>query len=679
MKCAIVVLLLVPCACLILARTTHAQDIAHPYEFKARPHFRHKPRLPISNLLPRQTPRPPASASPDVDWIQCPAEAEMLGAMCGYVPVPLDRQHPDQAKIPIYFELYVHSNPGPAESVIIANPGGPGYTTTGQRDLGLLLFGQNLDVHDVLGIDDRGRGFSGTIDCEELQHGTAPFDDAEVDCAAQLGSAASRYGTGDIAMDIDAVRAALGYDKVDYFGGSYGGEDVTAYATRFGEHLRSIVMDAPQGTPELKAFTVERYSSRATPREVRLDCLRSPNCFADHPNPDAELEQLIQAIQHHPVQGSAQDASGNHVHVRIDESTLLYLIANPSGQFTSTGELLAAARSLSRGDRTPLLRLGAEGVIPLVTDSGDPTFFSVGALYATMCVDAHEPWDWFASVPERKKQFTAAVSDLPSDYFAPFSKTAGTSLLFSTVAQCQWWQKPTPSSPVAPPHATYPNVPTLVLDGDMDTAVPIEEVRKVASLFPGSTFVTVAEAGHGTVLWTQCAANLASQFIENLQVGDTSCAQTPETVWPAVGRFPLLAKDARPAEVDPNRDNRIGVAERRVVTAAVATATDAIQRSILGPGDGVGLRAGTFHTDYGSDAWTTTLNGCAFSKDVIVDGTLVWGADKSFVADLTVSGSGTAGGTLHVEGAWQAPGPISDFRISGMLGDRQVAVLVPEA
>ena len=213
----------------------------------------------------------------------------------------------------------------------------------------------------------------------------------------------------------------------------------------------------------------------------------------------------------------------------------------------------------------------------------------------------------------------------------------------------------------------------------MDTAVPIEEVRKVASLFPGSTFVTVAEAGHGTVLWTQCAANLASQFIENLQVGDTSCAQTPETVWPAVGRFPLLAKDARPAEVDPNRDNRIGVAERRVVTAAVATATDAIQRSILGPGDGVGLRAGTFHTDYGSDAWTTTLNGCAFSKDVIVDGTLVWGADKSFVADLTVSGSGTAGGTLHVEGAWQAPGPISDFRISGMLGDRHVAVLVPEA
>jgi len=678
MKSARMVLQLVLCAGSILASTMHGQNLARASDFDATRHFPRKPHLPILLALRPHDPRPPATAAPDILWVQCPAEAKMLGAICGYVPVPLDRQNPDRGKIRIYFELYVHSNPGLAESAIMANPGGPGYTTTGQRELGLLLFGQNLDVHDIVGIDDRGRGFSGTIDCQELQHGTAPFGDAEADCAAQLGNSASFYGTGDIAMDTDAVRAALGYDKVDYFGGSYGGEDVTAYATRFGEHLRSIVMDAPQGTPELKAFTVERYSSRATPREVRLDCLRSPTCVADHSNPDAEFEQLIQAIRHHPVQGSAYDASGNLVRVRIDESTLLYLAANPTTiQFITTGELLAAGESLFRGDHIPLLRLGAEGVIPLVADKGDPTFFSAGALYATQCVDVHEPWDWSAPLPERKKQFTAAVSVLPSDYFVPFSKAAGTSLLFSTVTQCLWWHKPTPSSPVAPPHPTYPNVPTLVLDGDMDTLVPIEEVRRVSSLFPGSTFVTVAEAGHGTV-FTGCGANLASQFIETLQVRDTTCAQTPETIWPAVGRFPLLATEARPAEADPNGDNRIGVAERKVVTVAVATATDAVQRSILGSGDGVGLRAGTFHTDYGIDAWTTTLAGCAFSKDVIVDGTVLWGVDKSFVADLTVSGSGTSGGALHVEGAWQASGPVGKFKISGTIGGHPVAVLVPE-
>jgi hypothetical protein len=52
---------------------------------------------------------------------------------------------------------------------------------------------------------------------------------------------------------------------------------------------------------------------------------------------------------------------------------------------------------------------------------------------------------------------------------------------------------------------------------------------------------------------------------------------------------------------------------------------------------------------------------------------------EPFVAELTVSGSGTAGGTLHVEGTWQAPGPARNFKVSGALGGKQVAVRVPEA
>ena len=44
-----------------------------------------------------------------------------------------------------------------------------------------------------------------------------------------------------------------------YHGGSYGGADVTAYATRFGEHLRSIVLDAPFGTTALSSFTMSSF------------------------------------------------------------------------------------------------------------------------------------------------------------------------------------------------------------------------------------------------------------------------------------------------------------------------------------------------------------------------------------------------------------------------------------
>jgi len=641
----------------------------------------HQPhRLSRQGLTPRaQSPPLSTMLSSDVIWVQCPAEAQALGATCGKLPVPIDRQRPEREKIEIYFELYLHTNPGPAESAILPNTGGPGVATTWSllRATFLALFASNLDVHDLLLIDDRGRGLSGAIDCSELQHGTAPFNDAEADCAAQLVDADSRYGTGDVAMDTDAVRAALGYDKVDYWGASYGGEDVTAYATRFGQHLRSIVLDAPEGTPALHAFLLDGNEARSTARAVRLDCAGSPTCSPDHPDPDGDFARLIQTIRNEPVRGRAHDASGNLVSVALDEAALLYLAINETGNFVNTGELLAAGDSLSHGDSAPLLRLGAEAS-PLVTDYGDPTIYSQGDYFATLCVDTHEPWDWSASIPGRKMQLADAISELPSDHFVPFSNAAGTSLEVSFEKQCLWWQKPTPSSPVTPESPIYPNVPTLVLDGDMDTIVPMEEVRQVAALFPGSTFVPVAEAGHVAAYWTQCSANLESQFLETLQLGDTSCTKTPETVWPAVGRFPLIAADARPA--DPSGGNQVGVAERKVVTVAVATATDALKRAMIGTGNGVGLRGGTFQSTVDANGnQTTALTNCALAKDVTVSGSVFWGADKSFIADLTVSGTGTKGGSLHVEGTWEASGPVDNFKVSGTLGGDTVMVLVPEA
>ena len=55
-----------------------------------------------------------------------------------------------------------------------------------------------------------------------------------IDCLNHITAKGSReivfYGTGDIAQDVETVRAALGYDKVDYFAASAGGQDVAAYA-----------------------------------------------------------------------------------------------------------------------------------------------------------------------------------------------------------------------------------------------------------------------------------------------------------------------------------------------------------------------------------------------------------------------------------------------------------------
>jgi hypothetical protein len=73
----------------------------------------------------------------------------------------------------------------------------------------------------------------------------------------------------------------------------------------------------------------------------------------------------------------------------------------------------------------------------------------------------------------------------------------------------------------------------------------------------------------------------------------------------------------------------------------------------------------------------------------MVSGTVTWSpsplvllffsGDASFSADLTVTGPGTKGGQLHIQGTWQAEGRVGNFKVTGTLGGNAVALLVPEA
>ena len=455
--------------------------------------------------------------------------------------------------------------------------------------------------------------------------------------------------------------------------------DVTAYATRFGSHLRSLVLDAPLGMPGLNPIVDSQYRAAYETVMTQLTCLRSPTCAPDHSNAAAEFNALVRSVAASPVVGDSHDANGNPVHVQIDKTYLLAkIIDQPTSIFSNTGELLAAARSLSEGDVTPLLRLGAE-VPPFFVY--DPTFQSWGSSKATGCADALVPWDWKAPVANRTRQYNNLVALLPASLFSPFSKTVVTGADFTFFGPpCFNWQIPSPSSPVAPANATYPAVPTLLLSGDLDNRVPIAEVEQVAALFPNSKLVRIAGAGHVTI-GGPCASTLASQFIETLQLGDTGCARQPDTIFPAVGRFPTLAQFARPAIADSTGNNQASPHELQVVTAAVAATRDSVVRSLLGSsGTGVGLRGGTFSVNYGNPVWTITLSNCAFSNDVLVSGTVTWNStSRGFTANLTVSGSGTGGGSLQVLGTLGAPGPVRTLRVTGVLGGARVAALVPEA
>jgi pimeloyl-ACP methyl ester carboxylesterase len=572
----------------------------------------------------------PAPCSPDAG----------SDAVCGTVAVPLDRADPRHGTIAIAYELHRHTDRSrPSLGTIVTSIGGPGGSNIAARDLWLEQFGSLLDRRDLLLVDHRGIGRSEAINCPGLQHVRGDQAAAAAACGRSLGAAADRYGSGDVADDIDDVRAALSIDKLDYYGDSYGAVDVRAYALRHADHLRSVILDSPM-VPGDNTFLREwaRWAARV---QVRV-CRRSPSCSAAARRPAATLAWLTHHLRAHPFSGVGRDADGRRHRVHVNETTVLGVLYNDNFgpfPFLNQGELTAAAQALRHGDRVPLLRLVAESPAP--TDFGDPAgSTSVGAGYAVYCTDSTFVWDKRASVATRRHQYASALAALPTRATAPFAPAAWATFVKQqpiTIEPagdaCISWPAPQRPNPPFPLHARFPNIPALVLNSELDL-IPLRQAKALTRLFPEVTFVKVANAHHVTGWWNPCAAAIERRFIATLAAGNTSCAANPRAPFHAPGApvtrfvpfhgvrsFPRLAADAPPARVAGRSVDRSTRAERRVATAAWSAVEDAVMRSMRMSGrTGRGLRGGSFKVRRFTHATTLRYHATRFTTDVLVTG-----------------------------------------------------------
>ena len=79
---------------------------------------------------------------------------------------------------------------------------------------------------------------------------------------------------------MDSVRQALGDDQINYLGYSYGTELGTAYVERFGDHVRSMVLDGaidPSIGPIDELINQEAGFQTAF-NDYAADCARSTDC-----------------------------------------------------------------------------------------------------------------------------------------------------------------------------------------------------------------------------------------------------------------------------------------------------------------------------------------------------------------------------------------------------------------
>src|ERR1700744_5255989 len=158
---------------------------------------------------------------------------------------------------------------GDKGDALVINPGGPGESGI-DAALGVV---QSLpksvrERFDLVGFDPRGVGMSrpaiwcnSDADNDRLRTepnvdyspaGVKPIEGETKGfvgrCVDQLGNTfLANVGTVNVARDLDAIRAALGDDKLTYLGYSYGTRIGSAYAEAFPQKVRARVLDGADG------------------------------------------------------------------------------------------------------------------------------------------------------------------------------------------------------------------------------------------------------------------------------------------------------------------------------------------------------------------------------------------------------------------------------------------------
>ncbi len=613
--------------------------------------------------------------------------------MCGRVTVPLDRSDPSLGTVDLFFEFFAHRDPGPATSAILITEGGPGFSVTQDSFIGPFyrdLFDPLMDTRDLILLDQRGVGRSDAVDCPNLQHARGPIRAALRECGEQLGAAANLYASDNVALDIEAVRAALEIDKLDFYGGSNAAQDIQAYAARFPQHLRSAVLDSPVTSIGTDPF--DSLSSKAWLRAAKLICKRSEACSSEPHKARETIVWLARLLRENPLEGVGHDAAGRKRRVRVTEGFLLWtLLGNDSGAYLAPSEVVGAAEALrGHGDERPLLRLAAEAAGPFFGDEGKPTQFSAGESFARYCTDVPMPWDKAGSRDERLAQYESRRAALPSSFVAPFSVDAWlVPLPIGPLGPdpCLDWPAPDPNVPTpVPPGAKLPgDVPALILAGDVDLATPVAFARLINQAWPNSHLVQLENGAHHTAVPISgrfdCAGKIILNFIADLDPGNTGCRSDVPTLWPAVGRFPKTAGQARQAQSAQGDESTLR--DRRVSTVAAATVTDAIRRTFTegNQGFGVGLRGGTFEASFSDTGAEFELQRARFARNVSVTGEVLYGFEDEVIdADVKVRASHGESGTLHITGIWFPFFPdhvATSLEIDGRLDGHRVNVRVP--
>ncbi|MFF2040650.1 alpha/beta hydrolase [Kitasatospora sp. NPDC058170] len=180
------------------------------------------------------------------------------GAQCGDITVPLDYRRPNGPTIKVAMSLVKATDPAHRRGVLFINPGGPGGPGMEQVLLGEYM-PEVAARYDLVGMDPRFIGRSTPLQCrwstDTFLRSAGPDRSSfaeSVGFARGLAAGCTQEdrdklpyaSTRNTARDMDVVRAALGEDRISYYGVSYGTYLGAAYLQMYGRRADRFVLDS---------------------------------------------------------------------------------------------------------------------------------------------------------------------------------------------------------------------------------------------------------------------------------------------------------------------------------------------------------------------------------------------------------------------------------------------------
>ena len=196
----------------------------------------------------------------------------------------------------------------PAPDPIFYLAGGPGDAAT--EDARRQQFPYSLsENHDLVFVDQRGTGGSNRVVIPDDQPDLSRLSPEEMDIQAKAWVARvlreidmdPQFYTTSVAMDdLDEVREALGYDKINVVGYSYGATAAQYYLRQHEAHVRTIALGGGS-LLDIPVFELWAHNSQRALDLIFDRCQADVRCHAAFPNLQAEFEALLARLRTEPV------------------------------------------------------------------------------------------------------------------------------------------------------------------------------------------------------------------------------------------------------------------------------------------------------------------------------------------------------------------------------------------